>query len=205
MLLQQLEDSNFSSLEQPGPSQLPQALGRRNISKAINQTQAQEGEGSSSKPRWGRGQATVGPAEHQSPAGTANVTAGHSHELPLGREGWLWSSFCSGNALGVGGGCCRTGARGRLEPSAKTSCIPPEHRTAVRGKTNSPHIPLSCTAGNWTLWQVSSMKGKMLRAGSGIPARACSLPETASLWGGRDRFYFVRVFRSGHQRQLLSI
>lgn len=126
-------------LVQPDPSELLQALRRRNISKAINQTQAQEGEGSSAEPRQGHGQAAVGPAEHQCPAGTANVTRGHSHELPVGREGWLWSSFALGIALGEGGGCCC----GLLEPSAKTSCIPQEHRTAVKGKTNSPHIPPS--------------------------------------------------------------
>lgn len=89
---------------QPDPSQLLQALRRRNISKAINQTQAQEGEGSSSKPRRGHGQAAVGPAEHQCPAGTANVTPGHFHELPLGREGWLWSRVCSGNCTWRGWG-----------------------------------------------------------------------------------------------------
>lgn len=88
---------------QPDPSQLLQALRRRNISKAINQTQAQEGEGSSSQPRRGDGQAAVGPAEHQCPAGTANVTRGHFHELPFG-EGWLWSSFYPGNHTWSGWG-----------------------------------------------------------------------------------------------------
>lgn len=108
-----------------------------------------------------------------------------------GREGGLWSRVCPGNhtwsRMGRAGNAA---GQDHVGSAARGPCtirkgllLPQEQKTAVKKKTISLLIPLSCSVGNLTFWQVLYMgfynpKYKMPSAWRSIaaclfPAKVC--------------------------------